>query len=389
MSKRVLFVVSTLTGGGAEKVVSNLTLNFPKDIKIDILVNSVSKSDYEVRGKIISLGMKPKNNKNLLYQGKAFIKRFIKLKKLKKNKRYIACISILDSANIVNVLTGNKNIKTILTAHNTLSKQISIPYKIFVHPLVKLLYNKADKIVCVSKGVEKDLQDSFGINKKKLITIYNGFDVTDFNIVVNREIKNLMTMGRMEQQKGYQHLLRAVALNIKKNPELRLHILGTGTFEPEIKKLAVDLNIYQNIIFHGFVEKPQEILKNADLFVFTSVYEGFGNVLIEAMQFGIPVISSDYRYGAREILAPETDFQKCVKDKFEVASCGILTPVGSGNKLSAHDELEMAEKIFSESIEYMAENFEIRQKLSMAAKKRAQDFSIDRIVQQWTKLIKE
>lgn len=384
---KILFIVATLTNGGAEKVVSNLTMNLPSDVDIDILVNSQSHKDYSVRGNIISLKMPHRTKKTLLYQIITFFKRYFKLKKLKKANNYTACISILDSANIVNILTGKKKSKIIITAHNTLSMQKTFEYKYIVYPMVRLLYNRADKIVCVSKGVMNDLKENFGIDSNILCTIYNGFECPASKIDIKTEANNLVSMGRLEKVKGFDHLIRATALAIKRNPKIRLHILGDGSLKKSLIKLTQDLKIEKNIIFHGFVNNPEEILRKADVFVFASTYEGFGNVLLEAMGLGLPVISTDYTSGAREILYPSSDLSCIIKDRYEVAPYGILTPVCKETSLDADGYL-IEEKIFSDAILFLLESKMLREQLSVSGKKRAQEFSINTIVQLWMDILK-
>ena len=119
--KKVLFLISKLTGGGAERALCNLTLGFPKDVEIDILVNSESDEDYPHAGNVISLGMPKRNKLSLGYQMIALIRRYYMLVKFKKSKNYDACISFMDSANIANILTGKKYCKTILSRRSWLN----------------------------------------------------------------------------------------------------------------------------------------------------------------------------------------------------------------------------------------------------------------------------
>ena len=96
---KILFVIPTLCNGGAERAMSNITTHLPKNITADILVNSISDMDYPTNAKIITLGMQPKINKSIFYQVKAALLRIKKLKQLKKEGQYDACISLMDSAN--------------------------------------------------------------------------------------------------------------------------------------------------------------------------------------------------------------------------------------------------------------------------------------------------
>lgn len=388
--KKVLFVISTLTGGGAERVVSNLTLELCRYAHIDILVNSISDYDYPVRGNIISLGMKPTNHKTLWYQFIAFFKRYVSLRRLKRDNNYDACISIMDSANIVNILTNNKYCDNIVTAHNTLSDCKTLEYRILIYPLVKLLYNKADKIVCVSKGVARDLINNFNVDSAKTCTIYNGFeDITNENINEKRQMYKLITVGRLEYQKGHIHLIRAFSDVVKNYPNSVLYIVGEGSLRSKLENLVNKLGLDNKVVFCGFISEPQKLLKLADIFVFSSNFEGFGNVLIEAMQCGLPVITTDYPYGGREILAPNTDLnESCMgKDNFEITQYGVLTPVCSGSQNFDSVIIEKEEYILSSAIKLLCKDRNLRDKLAMQGLKRTKDFSVAKITEQWCELL--
>ncbi|MDL2325373.1 glycosyltransferase, partial [Ruminococcaceae bacterium OttesenSCG-928-A16] len=175
--QKILFVISTLTGGGAERALCNITLALPSNVSADILVNSISDEDYPHAGNVISLNLPPTKQKGILYHIRSILKRFFALRKLKKNGNYSACISFMDSANIANVLSGKKHCKTILSVRINLSHCASTEYQYFINPLVKLLYPRADKIISLSKGVENDLVHNFHLSKDKNATIYNGYDL--------------------------------------------------------------------------------------------------------------------------------------------------------------------------------------------------------------------
>lgn len=107
-------------------------------------------------------------------------------------------------------------------------------------------------------------------------------------------------MGREHDVKGFWHLIKAFALAKKKIPALKLMIVGEGTFA-EYRKLAEDLQVEQDVWFTGVQKNPFAYLKQASLFVMTSVSEGFPNSLIEAMAVGIPAMSVNCKTGPAEI----------------------------------------------------------------------------------------
>ena len=102
---------------------------------------------------------------------------------------------------------------------------------------------------------------------------------------------------------------------------------------------------------------------------------------------GLPIITTDYRYGAREILAPDTDYKFQLKDGIEFAKYGIITPVCSGKKYSSQEPLEKAERFLMEAMIKMIEDKVLRKHYSEEALKRAEDFAIDKKVRQWLELL--
>lgn len=389
--KKILFVITKLSGGGAERALCNLTFAMPENVEYDILVSCESEYDYPHKGNVISLGMKPVGKLTLAFQIKSFINRIIALKKLKKSKGYHACISFMDSANVANILTGRRYCKTIVSVRNTLSQKRSKEYKYIINPLAKMLYPYADKVISLSKGTEWDLKENFGISPQKLETIYNGynFDLIDKSILEGSRIKTddnyfyYITVGRLCEQKGQWHLIRAFGSVVKKYPECRLIICGTGGYDGFLKDMADKYGLSDKVIFTGLISNPFALSVKCDVFVFPSLYEGFGNVMIENMHCGLPVISADYRYGAREILAPDTDFRIEQCNEIEMAEYGILTPVCSGKKSGIGEPLEKEEKLLAQAMILLREDPGLREKYSKQSKKRAMDFDIQQIVGQW------
>ena len=128
MKRKILFVIPYLYEGGAQRFLSNLQMNLPEDWEIETLVNSEYNKAYEFRGRIHSLGIEtlPRTS-SVFFQFKVFLKRVQRLKKLKKTGKYVACISIIDSANVSNILSGNKTCKTIISVVTSLLSINNVP----------------------------------------------------------------------------------------------------------------------------------------------------------------------------------------------------------------------------------------------------------------------
>ncbi|NLK78732.1 MAG: glycosyltransferase [Clostridiales bacterium] len=393
---KIAIVVSTLDLGGAQRAVSNIVMNLPTDCEIDLILNSREHIVYPYRGNIISLDLEPQENRSgLLYQGKVFFKRLRLLKKLKREKGYNAVISFLDSANIANILTGKKFCKTIVSVRTRLSGENNWKYKIIVSNLVKLLYNKADKVVAISEGVRQDLIDNFNIKKENVCTIYNCYDVEEIQekaampceeVEVEQDSFSIATMGRFVQQKGQWHLLRAFKEVLKEEPKAKLYILGEGELQDYLYKMVDELEMRESVVFCGFLKNPFSLISKVKLFVFPSLWEGFGNALVEAMACGVPCIASDFKYGAREIMQDNADINLECK-KVETVDYGILTPVCSNVYNAPKDMLEKEEEFLKEAILKVMSEETVQEVYAQKAVERAGYFTAEKTVEQWLKLI--
>ena len=166
----------------------------------------------------------------------------------------------------------------------------------------RLLLSNANKIITVSYQLCNDVKKQYNIPEEKLIVIPNGININKFrptNVDDLREKLNLsgkviLTVGRIEKQKGY-HLLLKILPDILKNHDVKLVIVGTGSYLPNLKKMAVKLDISDKVIFTGKVS-DNDLLKYynlADIFAFPTLrMEGLPLVILEAMACEIPVVAS-------------------------------------------------------------------------------------------------
>lgn len=235
----------------------------------------------------------------------------------------------------------------------------------FRHSLVKYLYPHSDLILTVSKGVEKDLISSSKINKKKIRSIYNMFDVNRIIAQSQARLEPLwhgkgklpiiINVGRLSSQKDHETLIRAFAI-LRSKKACRLLILGEGSERPKLISLARELKVNDDVLMPGFVSNPFAYMAQANVFALSSAWEGLPGVLIEALACGVPVVSTDCPTGPAEIL--------------ENGKYGVLTPVGN--------PFELAEAILKTLDHPLASN---------VLQKRAMDFSIENIMPQYLEIL--
>lgn len=170
-------------------------------------------------------------------------------------------------------------------------------------------YRSSDAIVALSDGVGKNFCDAYPDISDRVSVIPNiGCEFETATLAKERVDKVrpdgaylLVACGRLDHQKDYPTLLAALA-KVKADRPVHLWILGRGRLEAELRRLVNELGIRDRVEFLGFRTNPYQFMAIADLFVLSSAWEGFGNVIVEAMASGVPVISTDCPFGPSEIL---------------------------------------------------------------------------------------
>ena len=387
--KKIAFILQDLTGGGAERTVSNLSFELSKYYDFYIIVFNGKNVSYPHNAKIIDINCPPKQT----ILGKIFniFKRIHILRKIKKEYKFDIVVGFMFSACIVNILSKRTE-KIVSSARNYMS----------AYGMSKLLYvqehfiaEKADLVVAISEMVRNDLINNFKVSPNKIITIYNPCDTprlieyskNDIDYYFDSNQFYFISVGRLVRQKGQWDLVKAMSIFAKKYPKTKLLILGTGYYEKELKKLVEELDISENVEFLGFQNNPYAFLAKSDVFILTSLHEGLGNVILEAMACGVPVISTDCYAGPREILSPRSDYRKKAIS-MECEEYGIIVPEISKNEdftLSINDK----HKILSRAMEKLYLDSNLRKKYRNKAINRLNDFSQSKVSNEWHELFKK
>lgn len=207
---------------------------------------------------------------------------------------------------------ARSNAKLITGEHNNLSSAFKgAKWGRLRHFLVKKLDPLADLIIVPSKGISRHLIDEFNMPANKIAVINNPV-VTDnlkelskerviHTWLTKKDVPVILSIGVIDIQKDPITLLRAFSL-LQKQIKTRCIFLGDGPMLEELKKLAKDLRINEDVAFLGFEKNPFKFMANADVLVLSSIYEGFGNVIVEAMACGCPVVSTRCPHGPEEII---------------------------------------------------------------------------------------
>lgn len=400
--KSIALIVNTLSSGGAEHVAANLSRELSKNYDVDIILNDDKNIEYAYSGTIQSLGLPADADRSSRqYQLKALAQRTKRLRELKRTRRYIAAISFSDNTNLSNVLSKVKGCKTIISIRNSLAGMEETYGTHFVlnRRVLDICCKAADLVVSCSMEIADDLIAHHGLNPAKAKVIYNGVDLDLVEEALassphkDSERKRILTMGRMTRQKGQWHLLRVLKALRERGQDVELVILGDGPLRAKLEAMCADLDIQDYVQMPGRVSDPYPYLATADVAVFPSLFEGFSNAILEALACGVPCISTDHKTGARELLAPDTDYRIKNFDHVEYARYGILVPV---SMLPIGDCLEDAEKPLTaeentlvKAIETVLTDQERNKHYREAGPARARKLDLLIIVKQWIKLIEE
>lgn len=260
-----------------------------------------------------------------------------------------------DHANIAIMLAGlfAPKVQIVPGQHNSLKAKMRIGVSNAVVPsLYKLLAWRANAFVSVSEGVAREVRDMAGVPAAKSHVIYNGVvsaeggatpgaeAVAYFDSIPKRP--SIVAAGRMVDQKDFATLITAFSI-LRKSVDANLVIFGEGPLRQDLTALASEKGVASDVFMPGYVDKILSYIAQADLFVLSSKYEGFGNVLVEALSCGVPVVSTDCESGPSEILRD--------------GEYGLLTPVGDVESLAKAMRDQLAATHDVEHLKSRAGNF--------------------------------
>lgn len=372
---KVLFFISSLEGGGAERVMVNILGHIERS-RIEpvlVLLYPADKSPYkDYLPEKIKVIVVERHTDSFFEK----IRQFINFCVIVRREKPRILLSMLTHNNIMAIVSGIfLRTKVIVCEHIALGEvvkkrdgknMLGLP----VAPVIKILYRFADKVITVSDGIRRNLIDEFRIPAHKIQVIYNPIDhdhITGLSAVpaehpfFEGRSPVVIGAGRLARQKRFDSLIKAFSLVVK-YMDARLIILGEGPEKIALAKLVGDLGLEDKVSLAGFHGNPYKFFSRADVFVLSSCFEGLPMVILEAMACGAPVISTDCKSGPREILYDEKH--------------GMLVPVG--------DDVALSKAILK-----LLGDKKLRESFSMAGKERARDFAVGGVISQYVNLIYE
>jgi glycosyltransferase involved in cell wall biosynthesis len=410
---RLGFLITDLSGGGAERVVSNLARGLTDHRRELFLFRDLQAYPFEGAIHVLDLP---------LFSEEAFFRvtpvrtarGLWRLSRIKRESRVDRCISFLTWPNLFNILTRAEE-QVIISVRNNPSRAVRGPISPVIKGLMRRMYPRADHVVAISEDVRRDLIENFRLPPDRVTTIYNPIRLDEISELTGAPAPpslaslppapTVITAGRLTMQKGQWHLIRAFTAVKTIHPEARLLILGVGPLRERLISLARELGFRvwvqagsdpsaghaeippeTDVIFWGFSDNPFPLLARADVFAFPSLWEGLGNVLIESMAIGLPVVAADCHSGPREVLTGRLEPRESHRPEW--AAYGILAPVCDGVFRGAKEPLRYEEIQWAEVLSELLEDGGARRRYGQQGRLRARDFDLDRITGQWRQLLR-
>ncbi len=350
-------------------VLGTLGTHGPSLIRLE-LATEMSRRGVEV---VIILGEDPHNLAQNIPQGckviilgtqrpREFIRKLRHCLKVEQPDGVLASSWPFSIATIIAVKLYDLKTPVVISEHSDFrtgiksSAEFTAKDEFLLKYFAKYIYNQAHRIIGVSQGVLDGLVAVVGVKERKTTVIANPvrrFELEPLQEPEERSLLEsfwanatvkLLAVGRLVAEKDYDTMLEALSI-LKERGNFKLIIVGDGQLRSGLMDKIALLSLEQSVFLAGKSHSMSEYYENADLFLMSSSSEGFGNVLVEALSFGLPIVSTDCKSGPSEILAD--------------GAYGILTPVGNATAFAAGIEHAIATPIDPETQKSRATFFSI------------------------------
>ena len=346
---RILILISSLEGGGAERIATRVASSLAERHEVHIMPFSVSSNPYPLSGKVKvdNAGLF-----DLRAPSRVPVKYFISIVYGYLYLTFVrlffhpdVTLSFLNKPNLLNAFAIGGGRK-IMSERNNPKKKGERHFFAACQA-----YRRADKVVFQSETI----RDMFPKKIRETgVIVPNPVEVT---CKAEGHSQRIVASGRLKPQKNFPLLIRAFSRFSEGHPDHTLHIYGKGPQEEELRCLIRDLSLEGKVFLEGFVGDIHEAVKDAEMFVLSSDYEGLPNALLESMMMGLPCVTTSFE-SAGELLG---DSDSC-----------LMVPVG--------DELAL-----SDAMSRLAEDQRLRESLSAKATMFSERFSIERVIPLWEK----
>lgn len=366
--KDIVFFIPNFNGGGAERALINLLTYWPGELGAKwrpvVVVRQYSGSlcdKVPPNIEVISLQL-PRSG---LLTSVASV---VRLGSVLRRRRPCLIITFLSLPSVVlaRALTLRKNVLVASVQSPFALNGMSASWELRVQAWA---CHETDFFWAISPGLAHEVQDVFDIPGDRLKVLPNSVDLAQVRSDKDMPVDHpafqtadspvIITAGRLAPEKRVDILLKAASC-LAPQIQFNLVILGEGAQYSQLKQLASDLGIGARTFFLGFQSNPWKFISKSTVFALASDFEGFGNVLVEAMACGVPVVATRAPFGPEYILSS--------------SDCGLLVPTG--------DPIALAE-----ALQRMLSDQELRRHCVEGGFKRAADFDIGKISQSFAELV--
>jgi glycosyltransferase involved in cell wall biosynthesis len=350
---RIAIVLPNLCGGGAERIHVNLANYWvSQGFEVEFIL-------LRKEGELIPL-LAPEITVidiNVDRIRKAIFPLAVHLNKSRPNVVLAAMWPLTSVVVLAWLLSGRKG-KLYLSDHENLSYSYIYQGRAkssYLKLIIRFSYPYANGVIAVSQGVKKDLCSLGNLSEELVRVIHNPAATGISSIRESSSVKvrlwgagfehHILTVGRLTLEKDHETLIRAFAY-LPDYLNAKLVILGEGALRTKLQKLVTQLKLDGRVLLPGFIINPYPWFRSADLFVLSSLWEGFGNVIVEALEGGVPVVSTNCPSGPAEIL--------------DDGLYGKLVPVKNPHALAKAIEESLMQTHDIEALKRRAQDFSVR-----------------------------
>lgn len=368
----ILFLFTHLFKGGMERAVSNISCSLSSDYCQYICYFGTESPGFCYKGQEINFGLSGGGSVGFFKKIYNAILRIRIIRKFSHEKKINYVVSQGDFANIYNIISMHKS-KKILTVHGDFRQFLvyNFFYSHIYFILIKLLYRFSDVIIVASNGLKDQMYTIVG-DCVPIKVINNMFPLDDIKCYAKAPLPSefsfleskrfIINVGSFCPQKGQDDLIEIFASLTDRHPELYLVLMGRGEMKESLKLIVSRYSLSGQVIWVDFNNNPFCFMSRAEVFVLTSRFEGFGNVLVESMACGTPTVAFDCPSGPSEVL--------------ENGKWGIL--------IKNRDKVKM-----KEAISILLDDAVLRKKYSELGLERSKIYSCGNIISQWENLFRE
>lgn len=335
---RLLFLFAHLHKGGMQRAVSNISLALPDNFEQYIGYFGTENPGYPYKATQHCFALPGNLNSSLLGKLGNLARRLYRLRQFVRNKHIDVVVSMGEAANIYSLFSRH-GATTIITSRVALDESLQgnlVLMRIY-RWLVKLFYPYADQIVAVSEDLAKTMRiiSQGRCDVRAIPNLYHADDIkAQARVELPKELAFLekepfiLNVGSLCYQKGQDDLLDIFSGIHARHPDTYLVILGRGEWENKLKRQAAALGVGRWVIFIDFDLNPYRYMARARVFALTSRFEGFPNVLVEAMVCGAPIVAFDCPTGPEEILGSDSRYGLLIRSRsnseYVEAVCGLI-----------------------------------------------------------------